>query len=74
VTLRDVETGAIRYQWSAGRGFDAAIRDVVIEPGETLRYVLSGTDLGLETGPYDLVGILTGTPSPGTIRGRAVIR
>ena len=74
VTLRDVETGATRYLWSAGRGFDSAIRNVVIEPGETLRYVLSGTDLGLETGPYDLVGILTGTPSPGTIRGRAVIR
>jgi len=74
VTLRDVETGATRYQWSNERGFTEAIRDLVIEPGETLRYVLSETDLGLEAGAYDLVGVLTGTPSPGTVRGRAVIR
>ena len=74
VTLRDVETGATRYQWGSGREFNEAIRDLVIEPGETLRFVLPETDLGLEAGAYDLVGVLTGTPSPGNVRGRAVIR
>jgi hypothetical protein len=74
VTLRDVETGARLYQWSAGRGFDEAIREITIEPGETLRFPLAETEFDLEPGAYDLTGAFTGSPSPGTVRGRAVIR
>lgn len=74
VTLSDVDSGSKRYQWSAGRGFDDAIREIEIAPGETLRFPLPGTELDLESGAYDLVGVFSGTPSPGTVRGRAVIR
>ena len=74
VTLSDVETGAKLYQWSAGRGFDDAIRETTIEPGETLRFPLLETKIDLEPGAYDLVGAFSGSPSPGTIRGRAVLR
>lgn len=74
VTLSDIGTGAQLYQWSAGRGFDEAIREVMIEPGETLRFPLLEDEIDLEPGAYDLVGVFSGTPSPGTVRGRAVIR
>lgn len=74
VTLSDVDSGSKRYQWSAGRGFDEAIREIEIAPGETLRFPLPGTELELEPGAYELVGVFSGTPSPGTVRGRAVIR
>jgi hypothetical protein len=74
VTLSDVDSGSKRYQWSAGRGFDESVRELEIAPGETLRFPLPGTELDLEPGAYDLVGVFTGTPSPGTVRGRAVVR
>lgn len=74
LTLSDVETGSELYQWSAGREFDEAIRDITIEPGETRRFPMPEREIDLEAGAYDLVGVFAGTPPPGTVRGRAVIR
>jgi hypothetical protein len=74
VVLRDTETGATVYSWSAGRGFDEAIRDLTVEPGETLRFVLDEAALPLEPGVYDLAGELTGSPAPPAVLGRLVVR
>lgn len=74
VTLRDVDTGAALYEWSAEKDFSEATREIVLEPGETVRFLLAEIDLALESGVYDLVGVLSGAPSPGLVRGRAVIR
>ena len=68
------ETGATVYTWSDGRAFDQAIRDLTLEPGETLRFVLDEAALTLEPGVYDLAGDLTGSPAPPVVLGRLVVR
>lgn len=74
VTLEDPATGETVYQWSAGRSFDQAVRDVTLAAGETLRFVLDEPDLGLAGGAYDLSAQLTASPAPGTVVGRLVVR
>jgi len=74
VTLLNTETGATVYTWSATRSFDQAIRQETINPGETVRYVLTEDQLDLASGPYDLRSSLTSPNSPGIVRGRLVVR
>jgi hypothetical protein len=75
ITLSDIETGAIVYRWGATRDFDQGSRELILEPGET-RALAQMTDpnFGLEAGVYDLLGVFTATPTPGSVRGRAVVR
>lgn len=74
VTLTDIETGETVYTWSASRSFDAATRREVVQPGETLRYVLNETSLGLAAGAYELRSLLTSANPPGVVQGRLVVR
>ncbi len=74
VTLLDVETGQVVYTWSASRSFDQATREETIQPGETLRFVLSGADFDLPAGVYDVQSALTSPASPGIVLGRIVVR
>lgn len=74
VTLLDTETGATVYTWSAARSFDQAVRRETINPGETIRYVLTEDQLDLPSGPYDVQSALTSPTSPGIVRGRLVVR
>ena len=74
VVLRDIETGQVLYTWSSDRSFTEAIRELTLQPGETLRFVLEEPDLPLEPGVYDLAGEFTGSPTPPVVLGRLVVR
>ncbi len=74
VTLTDLETGAVVYRWGESRGFDQAVRELTLEPGETLRYPLAELEFDLKPGVYILNSVLTASPAPGPAIGRAVVR
>ena len=75
LTLTDIETGAVVYRWGSTRDFNQDNREITLEPGQT-RSLPDMTDANfrLETGVYDLLGVLAATPTPGSVRGRAVVR
>ena len=74
VTLSDVETGDTVYTWSASRSFAQAVRSEIVQPGQTLRFVLTEDRLQLPAAAYDLQSALTSPTSPGGVRGRLVVR
>ena len=74
VILALPDTGAEVFRWSSGRTFDQAVRDVVLQPGESRRFVLSTESLGLEPGVYDLTTRLTAEPPTPAAEGRLVVR
>ena len=74
-TLSDVETGDAVYRWGATRDFDQGNRELILEPGETRALAqMNDPNFRLEPGVYDLRGVLAGTPAPGSVRGRVVVR
>lgn len=75
LTLADIETGAIVYRFGATRDFDQDNREITLAPGETrVLPQMSDPNFGLEAGVYDLLGVLAATPTPGSVRGRTVVR
>jgi len=74
VALTDPATGGQVYRWSAEMGFDMALREIVLAPGETGRYVLSDPTFALAAGVYELESWLTASPAPPPVHGRIVVR
>lgn len=74
VILTDPDTGDTVYEWSQGQSFTAAARTEALSPGETVRFALSDENFDLASGVYDVQGLLTGSPSPGAVFGRVVVR
>jgi hypothetical protein len=74
VVLTDPETGGQVYKWSADLGFDMAIREISISPGETMRIPLSEATFDLPAGVFELESWLTGSPAPPPVHGRLVVR
>lgn len=75
LTLTDIETGAIVYRWGSTRDFGQDNWEITLEPGQTRSLPqMTDANLALEAGVYDLLGVLAAVPTPGSVRGRAVVR